>query len=279
MAACGASNQPPSCDDCLEVVKTKRTVHVPCRYNTYKHVTVKVPRQVKEQVPRTINYTDYETRQKQVPYTVNRSERRTRMETQKYQVPVKKCYTVMETREKQVPVPYYVNVPETKYRSESYEVPVQRSKVHMDTVVRTVYDTQVRRRCVPQTRMCSKELPVYNVVAKPCGDCQADDIVDDFNRMDVNQDGMLSYEEMFGSDKAKHSDQVTVGKVSTGAISHDALSGAANDSGLLQHSGNGENYNEVAVDVADANPNVQPYDGFYNQHVTGSLGDTPVYQR
>jgi len=267
MAACGASNQPPSCDDCLEVVKSTKTVKVPCKYTTYKQYTVKVPRQVKEQVPRTIQYTDYETRQKQVPYTVNRSERRTRMETQKYQVPVKKCYTVMETREKQVPVPYYVNVPETKYRNESYQVPVQRSKVHMDTVVKTVYDTQVRRRCVPQTRMCSKELPVYNVVAKPCGDCPADDIVDDFNRMDVNGNGLLSYEDIFGKDAVKSGDAVTVPQHSTAAIAN-AVSGVSNDSNLIGASGNGAvTYNDHG---ADNMTKEQPaYPGYYDADATG----------
>jgi len=182
MAACGYNAaQPPSCDDCLRVVKTTKTVHVPCKYNTYKKVKVKVPRQVNEQVPRTVKYTDYETRQTEVPYTVTRPERRTRVETQKYQVPVKRCYTVMQTKEKQVEVPYYVDVPFTKYRTETQQVPVERTKVLMDTITKTVYDTQVRRQCVPQSRMCSKELPLYNVVAKPCGDCPADELVDDFS--------------------------------------------------------------------------------------------------
>jgi len=199
MAACGSTNgQPPSCDDCLKVVKTIKTVHVPCKYNTYKNITVKVPRQVHEQVPRTVKYTDYETRQRQVPYTVNRPERRTRVVTQKYQVPVRRCYTVMQTKERQVTVPYFVNVPETKYRSESHQVPVERTKVEMDTVTKTVYDTHVRRRCVPQSRMCSKELPVYNVMAKPCGDCPADELLDDYSGT-VNGDGALSHKDLVGS--------------------------------------------------------------------------------
>merc|ERR1719470_404409 len=122
---------------------------------------------------RTVNYTDYETRSKQVPYTVTKSERRVRMESRKYQVPVTKYYkkTVMETREKQVPVPYYVNVPETKYRTVTEQVPVQRSKVQMDDVVKTVYDMQTRTRCVPQTKMVTKQIPVYRVVAKPAPPC------------------------------------------------------------------------------------------------------------
>ena len=71
----------------------------------------------------------------------------------------------------QVPVPYYINVPETKYRTETIQVPVPKTKVEMDTVSKTVYDTQVRTRCVPQTTMVSKQIPVYNVVARPAPPC------------------------------------------------------------------------------------------------------------
>merc|ERR1719431_1423559 len=192
-----------------------------------------VPRQVTEKVPRTVNYTDYETRSKQVPYTVNRSEQRTRMETQKYTVPVttntrmvpvtkkvpKTIYvdvtenvpqqyttTTMQTRERQVPVPYYVNVPETKYRTVTEQVPVQRTKVQMDTVMKTVFDSQVRTRCVPETKMVTKQIPVYNVVARPappcppgadCGGGPADsDLKEDFNRIDKDGDGRLNYNEV-----------------------------------------------------------------------------------
>merc|ERR1712025_1031125 len=161
--------------------------------------------------------------------TVDRQEQRTRMETQKYQVPVtttntrmvpvtkkvpKTIYvdvtenvpqqytaTTMQTRERQVPVPYYVNVPETKYRSVTEQVPVQKSKVEMDTVTKTVYDTQVRTRCTPETKMVSKQIPVYNVVARPAPPCPpgADcggNITDDFSRIDKDGDGMLNYNEV-----------------------------------------------------------------------------------
>merc|ERR1719466_218823 len=119
MAACG-SGQIDDWNSLVKVVSDMKTVQVPCTRNKCQQYTVKIPRQVSEQVPRTVQYTDYETRSKQVPYTVNRQEKRTRMETQKYQVPVTKHFTkiVMEDREKQVPVPYFVNVPETKYRTE-----------------------------------------------------------------------------------------------------------------------------------------------------------------
>jgi len=205
MAACG-SQQPNDCEDCVQVVRNTKTVEVPCTRNTYQKYSVKVPRQVTEQIPRTVTYTDYESRQKQVPYTVNRSERRIRMQTETYQVPVTKYYkrTVMETRTRQVPVPYFVNVPETKYRTVMEQVPVQKSKVEVDSVVKTVYDTQMRTRCVPQTKMVTKQIPVYNVVPKPAPPCPPEtecagtamtENERAFAAVDTNKDGVISFDE------------------------------------------------------------------------------------
>merc|ERR1719193_2119807 len=97
--------------------------------------------------------------------------------------------TVMETRERQVPVPYFVNVPEIKYRTVTEQVPVQKSKVEMDNVVKTVYDTQTRTRCVPETKIITKQIPVYNVVARPAPPCPPDtdcggDIMHNFVEID-----------------------------------------------------------------------------------------------
>ena len=74
----------------------------------------------------------------------------------------------------QVPVPYYVNVPETKYRTVTHQVPVPKTKIEMDTMTKTVYDTQVRTRCVPETKIVTKQIPVFNVVAKPAPPCPPD---------------------------------------------------------------------------------------------------------
>jgi len=193
-------------DDCVDITRSSRTVQVPCTFYKTEQYTVKVPRQVTEQRPRTVRYTDFEIRTKSVPYTFNRSERRTSMETQSYQVPVTniqtrmvpvtkkvaktvmvpktvyvdvtsqepKQYTTtkMETRTRQIPVPYFVNIPETRYRTVTEQVPVQRTKVEIDTVSKTVYDTQVRNTWVPETKMCSKSIPVYNVRSKPPAPCR-----------------------------------------------------------------------------------------------------------
>merc|ERR1712060_742619 len=208
--------------------------------NSCKTYTVKIPRQVTHQVPRTVQYTDYETRSKQVPYTVNRSEQRTRMETQKYTVPItttntrlvpvtkkvpKTIYvdvttqvpqnytsTTMQTRERQVPVPYFVNIPETKYRTVTEQVPVQRTKIQMDTINKMVYDTQTRTRCLPETKLVTKQIPVYNAIPKPAPPCPPDTDCsgnateeakegdykvsgEAINRVDASKDGQISFQE------------------------------------------------------------------------------------
>jgi len=270
MAACGF-NQNENCDDCVQVVRNMKTVQVPCTRNRYKKYTVKVPRQVTEQVPRTVQYTDFESRQKQVPYTDYRSERRTRMESQKYQVPVTtthtkmvpvtkkvpktvyvnvttqvpKSYTktTMQTKERQVPVPYYVNVPETKYHTVTEQVPVQKSKVQMDSVVKTVYDTQVRTRCVPVTKIVTKQIPVFNVVAKaapaiPLG---------------------VGNGSLTGSGEA-----ISSGVVASGGGAVAGAGAVTSDFNSIDNGWNGHlSYNEVAFDIADSNKNGQLQFGEY----------------
>jgi len=241
-------NDDGDCEDCVQVVKTTKRVRVPCHRNTYKSYTVKVPRQVNEQVARTVNYTDYENRTKQVPYTTNRTEQRMRVENQNYQVPVQKCTTrmvsvtrkvprtiyvdvttqvpkqetttVMENRTRQVKIPYTVNVPETRYRTENYQVPVTKQKTVFDNVTKTVYDTQVRTRCEPKVTYVTKEIPVYNVVARPAQPCPpgmpcgndggnsnvspalqqtamptSTSVMAEFNSIDTNNDGMIDASE------------------------------------------------------------------------------------
>jgi len=227
MAACGMMEGVDMEDECVRVVRNMKTVTVPCTRNTFKQYTVKVPRQVTEQVPRTVKYTDYESRSKQVPYTVMNPEKRIRMEMQSYQVPVTKYFTkvVMEDRKKQVPVPYYVNVPETKYRTVTEQVPVQKTKTEMQPVTKTVFDTQTRTRCVPQTKIVTKQIPVYSVVPRPPQVCPTgvcppqepsiqvgplpappmevyptkpttlEKNIADFNAADTNNDGVLSFNE------------------------------------------------------------------------------------
>merc|ERR1719150_3529629 len=183
----------------VDLKVSTQKVTVPCTRNTYKSYTVKVPRVVREKVPRTVKYVDMEKRTKTVPYTVNRTETRYRNQMQNYQAPVTQrvtkmvsvkskeprtimvdvvkqvprteMKTTMINKTKQVRVPYTVNLKETKYSTVTEQVPVNKTKMIMEDRVRTVMDTQVRTRCVPVTKMVTKQIPVYTVVAKPAGQC------------------------------------------------------------------------------------------------------------
>merc|ERR1719297_377116 len=183
----------------VDLKVSTQKVTVPCTRNTYKQYSVKVPRVVREKVPRTVKYVDMEKRTKQVPYTTNRVETRYRNEMKSYQAPVTRRVTKMVTvktkqpktimvdvvkqvpktemkttmvnKQKNVRVPYQVNLKETKYSTVTEQVPVNKTKVVMEDRVRIVHDTQVRTRCTPVTKMVTKQIPVYTVVAKPQGPC------------------------------------------------------------------------------------------------------------
>merc|ERR1719445_2254839 len=75
------------CEDCVDLKVTTQKVTVPCTRNTYKSYTVKVPRVVREKIPRTVKYVDMEKRTKQVPYTVNKCETRYRNDRPNLQSP------------------------------------------------------------------------------------------------------------------------------------------------------------------------------------------------
>merc|ERR1719410_1019425 len=134
----------------VDLKVSTQKVTVPCTRNTYKQYSVKVPRVVREKVPRTVKYVDMEKRTKQVPYTVNRVETRYRNDVQSYQVPVSRqvtkmvsvkskeprtimvdvikqvpkteMKTTMVTKQKSVRVPYTVNLKETKYQTVNEQV-------------------------------------------------------------------------------------------------------------------------------------------------------------
>merc|ERR1719317_1187092 len=68
--------------------------------------------------------------------------------------------------------------------------------------MKTVYDNQMRTQCVPETRMVTKQIPVYRVVPKPVQpcppemDCEGSNVMADFNRIDKDGDGQLNYNEV-----------------------------------------------------------------------------------
>merc|ERR1719436_37090 len=195
----GASADNSEWQNAVDLKVSTQKVTVPCTRNVYKQYTQKVPRIVREKVPRTVKYVDMEKRTKTVPYTMTRTETRYRNDVQTYkepfthpvtkmvsvktkqprtiyvdvvkQVPKTEMKTTMISKTKNVRVPYQVNLKETKYSTVTEQVPVNKTKVVLEDRVKTVFDTQVRTRCVPVTKMVSKQIPVYTVVAKPAGSC------------------------------------------------------------------------------------------------------------
>merc|ERR1719411_1602401 len=183
----------------VDLKVSTQKVTVPCTRNTYKQYTVKVPRVVREKVPRTVKYVDMEKRTKTVPYCVTRTETRYKNKCQTYQepftrpvtkmvavkskeprtimvdvvkqVPKTEMKTTMVSKTKNVRIPYTVNLKQTKFQTVTEQVPVNKTKVVVEDRVRTVFDTQIRTRCMPVTKMVTKEIPVYTVVAKPAGSC------------------------------------------------------------------------------------------------------------
>ena len=76
----------------------------------------------------------------------------------------------------------------------------------------------MRTRCLPETKLVTKQIHVYNVVAKPAPPCPpgADcggDVLSDFNRIDKDRDGMLNYNEVaFDSADRNKDSQLSLGE-------------------------------------------------------------------
>merc|ERR1719159_476323 len=85
-AAAGAADE-AEWQNAVDLKVSTQKVTVPCTRNTYKQYTVKVPRVVREKVPRSVKYVDMEKRTKTVPYTTTRCETRYRNDVQTYQEP------------------------------------------------------------------------------------------------------------------------------------------------------------------------------------------------
>jgi len=187
-------------NDCFKVVRSTKQIDIPCTRNEYQRYKVKVPKQVAQQVPRRVEYMDYETRERQEPYFVKRFETAYRDEDQQYTVQVPKTVTRMmkvtrkmpktvyvdvvveeprevtimapETRKRSVRVPYQKEVVEQKYRTVKENVPVTKFRTEYDTVTKTVYEDEWQTKAVPVTKMVRKELPVYDIVRNEnCADC------------------------------------------------------------------------------------------------------------
>merc|ERR1719219_656747 len=124
----GGATDEAEWQNAVDLKVSTQKVTVPCTRNTYKQYTVKVPRVVREKVPRTVKYVDMEKRTKSVPYTVNRCETRYRNTMQKYQVPVTRQVTKMINVKSKAPRTIMVDVVKQVPKTEMKTTMVNKSK-------------------------------------------------------------------------------------------------------------------------------------------------------
>merc|ERR1719219_720539 len=124
----GGGSDEAEWQNAVDLKVSTQKVTVPCTRNTYKQYTVKVPRVVREKVPRTVKYVDMEKRTKTVPYTVNRCETRYRNTVQKYQVPVSQRVTKMVSVKSKAPRTIMVDVVKQVPTTEMKTTMVNKSK-------------------------------------------------------------------------------------------------------------------------------------------------------
>lgn len=201
-------------NDCFRVVRSSKHVEIPCTRNEYQRYKVKVPKQVNEQVPRRVQYTDYETRERKEPYSVKRFETAYLEQDQPYTIQVPKKVTrmvkvvkkvpktvyvdvtteepreqtimVSEARTRRVKVPYQKEVVDQKYRTVKESVPVTKFRTEYDTITKTVYEESWRTKVVPVTKVVHKDIPVFEVVRnEDCGNCvQVDALQASYNHQE-----------------------------------------------------------------------------------------------
>jgi len=204
------------CEDCVEKIKTYKTIQFPCSQNIRQNVTRKVPRQVKKtrQVP--VNYVEHETRAvvqpvtkfvnvtsykdvpRQVPVTKSRTAIREKTRTHqvpvvkwvdvevKFQEPKTEEYVEHETQYERRPIvtakPVVQNV--TKY----VNIPTTKQRLEERTVYETVMEDQTEQVCEPVKKMCTTVVPVYKLVVRPPGQCNSPLVESEFDKLDPNVD-------------------------------------------------------------------------------------------
>merc|ERR1719230_1882683 len=112
----------------VDLKVSTQKVTVPCTRNTYKQYTVKVPRVVREKVPRTVKYVDMEKRTKTVPYTVNRVETRYKNKMQTYKEPFTRPVTKMVAVKTKAPRTIMVDVVKQVPKTEMKTTMINKTK-------------------------------------------------------------------------------------------------------------------------------------------------------
>jgi len=211
--------------DCFRVVRSSTQIKIPCTRNEYRRKKVRIPKQVYEKVPKRVEYTEWETREKKEPHSVKRYETAYRDEEKEYTIQVPKKITKMvkvtkrvpktvyvdvvteepreetimvsETRNQSVKIPYEKEVLEQQYRTVTERVPVVKYRTEYETVPRTVFEESWKTELVPVTNIVYKQIPVYSIVTnEDCDGClQVDpsnhNRVDNYNQLE-SQTGALT---------------------------------------------------------------------------------------
>merc|ERR1719464_1917903 len=203
----GGDCESGDCEGMLKTVVTMKKVSVPCQRKEYKHYTIKVPKQVTVDQPRKVTWTDYVKETKSVPFTDYKMENRVKFKNVQVCVPDVKTVTDMvkittkvpKTVNKTIKIPYQASVKFQNFKQVTNMVPVKKSKMVVDKVQKTIYETKPKTSVITKTVMCSKQVPVYSVV------CQSNqnnnnqgisqELQQEFNSLDLNSDGNLSPEE------------------------------------------------------------------------------------
>jgi len=181
-------------NDCYDIVKSCKTVSVPCRRNIREAYTVKVPKTKSFTVQKKVPYIDYETKEKQVPYQYMDRQTITKnvpvcrvfpiVKSVCTTVPVnnsgilggfrrgsgcvrKKCPRTVYVRKKCCePRQFSQSVQKTGWKTEKETVPVQKFRNVTETRYKTYEVPEKRYRNREVTKMVTKTVPVYTVVKK-----------------------------------------------------------------------------------------------------------------
>jgi len=188
---CSTGNCPNN--ECFDIIKSKKTVTVPCTRNICESYTVKVPKMKAFTVNKQVPYIDYEPRTKQVPYQYFERQTVVRKVPTCRTIPITRnvCTTVRRKPlaaflsggrtcfKKKCPRTVYVRkrcceprqfcqtVPKTGWKTIQEKVPIQKMKNMSEVQYKTEYVPEVRRRTRQVTKMVTKTVPVYNIVPKP----------------------------------------------------------------------------------------------------------------
>jgi len=193
MAVCGSSYN-TDCggnNDCFDIIRTNKTVTVPCTRNVREAYTVNIPKQHAYTVNKNVPYIDYEQRVRQVPYNYVDRQPVTRMVPSCQVVPVtrnvctrvpvrnrftlfpgrrtttKKCpRTTYIQKRSCVPRQFLQPVQRTGWKNVPEQVPVQKVRQEPVTKYVTTNVPETRYRYRQQTKYVSKTIPVYNIVPK-----------------------------------------------------------------------------------------------------------------